>query len=175
MKKRMLIVLVLVAVLLISGGSAPVLAGSPRKITGGIHFMAPMFGLEDGWMRFNVREVGPGNSATGWLRWKEYMEEYGWRRVVAHPTCVTFGVYEGKPAAVFVVEIDSKRGWGDGEPGQYIKFWVLDGGTPGRMGDDFTTLTWPPAGDPPGCDYEDPTFLPFVVDGGNLVLHNVSP
>ena len=171
MRKRVLIVWVLIAIVLAFSGSAPAWADAPPKITGGIHFAAPMFGLEDGWMRFSVHAVGPGNLATGWLRWKEYLADEGWRRVVAHPTCVTFDEYEGEPAAVFVVEIDSRSGWGSGEPGQYLKFWVLDGGTPGRKGDDFATLTWPPDFTPPDCDYVDAGFRPFVIDGGNLQIH----
>jgi hypothetical protein len=51
------------------------------------------------------------------------------------------------------------------------QFWVLDCGTPGTKGDDLTTLTWTPGFNQPDCDYEVPGFRPFVVDGGNLVIH----
>ena len=169
MRKRICIVSVLIAVLLLAS-SVPAWADSPGKVTGGIHFTAAAFGME-GWMRVNVHATGLGDLATGWVRWQEYKESDGWRRLVAHPICVTFGESEGAPAAVFVVQIDSKSGWGDGEAGQYIPFWVRDGGTPGRNGDDFATLSWPPQATVPDCGYREPGFLFATIDEGNLMIH----
>ena len=89
--------------------------------------------------------------------------------MVAHPTCVTFS--ESAQAAVFVVQIDSRSGWGEGEPGQYILFWVRDGGTPGWNGDKFTTLTWPPQDTAPDCKYREADFIFATIDEGNLMIH----
>jgi hypothetical protein len=170
MKARIVFVVVLVAMLLLPGGATPALADGMSGITGGIHFMASAFGIE-GWMRFDVHATKPGDSASGWLRWQEYSESNGWRRLVAHSICVTFGESQGAPAAVFVVQIDSKSGWGDGEAGQYILFWVRDGGTPGRNGDRFTTLDWPPQWTAPACEYREADFIFATIDEGNLVIH----
>src|SRR5512136_2981507 len=122
MKKRIWIAPVVMMVLLLAS-SAPAWADSPGKVTGGFHFTAAAFGME-GWMRSDVHATGPGDLATGWLRWQEYNQTDGWRHVVAHPTCVTFGESADAPAAVFVVQIDSRSGWGEGDAGQYIKFWM---------------------------------------------------
>jgi len=170
MKRRIALMLVLVAVFLLPGGTAPALADGMSGVTGGIHFAAPDFGME-GWMRFDVHATGPGDLATGWLRWQEYRESDGWRRVVAHPICTVFGESEGAPAAVVVVQIDSRTGWGEGEAGQYVPVWVRDGGTPGWNGDKFATLTWPPQDTAPDCEYGEPGFIFATIDGGNLMIH----
>lgn len=170
MKKRIVLMLALIATFLLPGGTRPVLADGIRGVTGGIHFTASAFGME-GWMRFDVHAAESGNLASGWLRWQEYNESDGWRHLIAHPTCVVFSESGGAPAAAFVVQIDSKSGWGEGEPGQYILFWVRDGGTPGRNGDQFTTLTWPPQGTAPDCEYSEPGFLFATIDAGNLMIH----
>ena len=94
MKARIVLGVMLVAVFLLPGGTALVLADGMSGVTGGIHFAAPNFGME-GWMRFEVQATGPGDLARGWLRWQEYTESDGWRHVVAHPICVTFGESEG--------------------------------------------------------------------------------
>ena len=168
MKMRVLTVLGLVTVFLVSVVSAPSLAKSPRKITGGIQF-GPVFALQKGWLRFNVQETDAGsNSATGQVRWKEYKEDEGWRRVTANATCVTFG--EDGQTALVAVQIVRKTGWGLGEPGQWMVFWVHDGGTPGSEGDQFASPLWPPADEDPGCEYFTPGFKIPVV-GGNLVIH----
>jgi len=169
MRKRVWIILVSLTVLLLAS-SAPAWADSPGKVTGGIHFEALAFGME-GWMRFNVHATGPDDLATGWVRWKEYRESDGWRRVVAHPVCVAFGENEGVPAAVIVVQIDSRSGWGDGSAGQYVPIWVRDGGTPARSGDMFATIYWPPSDTVPDCAYSDPSFIFATMVGGNLVIH----
>ena len=168
MKARIVLVVMLVAVFLLPGGTVSAGAGGPSKITGGIHFVASAFGME-GWMNFDIHATGPGGGARGWLRWREYSESQGWRHVVAHPICVTFS--GSAPTAVFVVQIDSRSGWGEGEQGQYILFWVRDGGTPGRNGDQFTTLTWPPQYEPLACTYTEPSFIFATIDGGNLMIH----
>jgi len=169
MRKRIVFIVMLVAAFLLTTGMTPALADGMRGVTGGIHFTAAAFGME-GWMQSNVHATGEGK-ASGWLRWQEYNEIDGWRRVIAHPTCVVFSESSGAPAAAFVVQIDSRRGWGEGEPGQYILFWVRDGGTPGRNGDEFTTLTWPPQDAPLDCVYSEPGFIFATIDAGNLVIH----
>jgi hypothetical protein len=166
--RKATLVAVLLAVLLLGGG-ASVLADGHDKVTGGIHFTVAAFGMQ-GWMRFSIHATGDGG-AGGWMRWQEYRESDGWRFVVAEPTCITFGEYEGDSAALYVVRITSISGWGDGAVGQYIPIWVHDGGTPAAAGDEFMTLSWPPQDDPPDCSYRDPSFTFAVVDGGNLTIH----
>ena len=170
MKERIVLVLLLAAVFLLPGGAAPALAGGMRGVTGGIHFTASAFGME-GWMRFDVHATEPGDLARGWVRWQEYSEANGWRRVVAHPVCVAFGESADAPAAVVVVQIDSRSGWGEGDAGQYVPVWVRDGGTPGWNGDQFATLTWPPQDVAPPCEYGEPGFIFATIDGGNLTIH----
>jgi len=169
MRKRIWIVSVLMALLLLAS-SAPAWADSPGMVTGGFHFTAAAFGME-GWMRFDVHATGPGDLATGWLRWQEYNQTDGWRRVVAHPICVTFGESEGAPAALIVVQIDSRSGWGDGVAGQYVPMWVRDGGTPGWNGDKFTTASWPPQDTAPDCGYFEPGFFFATIDEGDVMIH----
>lgn len=167
--KRTVFTLLFIFTLLfgVSGNAA---ANGLSGVTGGIHFTAAAFGME-GWMRVNVHATEIGNSATGWVRWQEYNEIDGWRRLVAHPICIVFGESAGAPAAVFAVQIDSKEGWGDGAPGQYILFWTRDGGTPGSNGDEFATLNWPPQDTAPACVYAEPAFLFATIDAGNLMIH----
>jgi hypothetical protein len=161
--------LVLVATLLAAVEATSAKVEVPRKITGGVQF-GPVFDLDKGWVRFNVHETNPDtNTATGWVRWKEYKADEGWRRVSADATCVTFG--EDEQTALVAVQIVDKSGWGLGEPGQWMVFWVHDGGTPGREGDEFDSPLWPPADEFPGCDYFTPEFK-IPVTGGNLVIHH---
>jgi hypothetical protein len=169
MKTRILIVLVLMIMALVAVGTAPALAKSPRKITGGVQF-GPVFSLQKGWLRFDVQESDADtHSATGQVRWKEYNKDDGWRHVTANATCVTFG--EDEQTALVAVQIVSRTGWGLGDPGQWMVFWVHDGGTPGSEGDEFASPLFPPADEYPGCEYFVPDFKVPVV-GGDLMIHH---
>jgi hypothetical protein len=186
----MLVVLVLMAVLLMFGGSTSVLAKSARKVTGGVNFEA--FGSRI-WMNYNIHETDPATgTAEGRVAWKMYnegqTENNGWRYLVARVDCVTFGedVVNGDPqAAVFRGQIISKEGWGPGAPGMWLRWWVRDGGTPsvnvdqwasqlrGAFPDEF----WP-ENERPGCDYFWPGVSPntppqpFDLEKGNLTIHH---
>ena len=176
MNKKFMVKLVLIAALLMALSVASVWADSARKITGGMYSLG-FFNVEQGWFNFNVHEVDPASGeAGGSVHWKEYDEEQGWRFVQAHPICVAFGQYGQNPAATFVVKVDSIRGWRDPAEfeGELMKFWVVDGGTPGRDGDNWSSVgPWPPTDnlDDYGCHYQDP-FFQFAVDGGNLTIHD---
>jgi hypothetical protein len=175
MKKLILILLVLTAALLVFAGPASVVAKSPRKITGG-YYTRDFFGIQQGWFNLNVHEADPvTGEALGSAKWKEYSEVMGLRHVQAHAICVAFDEYSGHPAAAFVVEVDRIGGWKEDFEfeGQLMKFWVVDGGSPGRNGDLWSSIgPWPPTDnlEDYGCNYQDPTFQ-FPVDGGNLVVH----
>jgi hypothetical protein len=175
MKKQLLAMLVLM-ILAFTLSGMPVLADSPRGITGGIGFASPEWGVDRGWIRINVHEVTL-EEGRGWARWQEYNTDAGWRRVSSRVKCVAFGedVGDDEQTAVFVVQITSKRGWGALEPGQHVKFWVRDGGTPGSTGDEWSTVFWPADDDytAPACDYESvPADFRVPVSGGNLVVHH---
>lgn len=184
MKKRALILLVLMVLPFMLGGSAPALADSPGKITGGVGFLVPQWGDLRIWIRLNVHEVDPGtHQAAGWCRWKIYSQDLGWRHVGARPTCVVFGEGDDEGTAVLVAQIVSQRGWRSGdydEVGRYTKFWVRDGGTPGSAGDQWNMQSYQfdpwiefwPEDEPPDCESftpdEDP---PIDVENGNLMIH----
>jgi hypothetical protein len=170
MKKQIRIMSVLLAVLLLAAPPAAQ-ADSPGAVTGGIHFTAAQFGME-GWMRFEVHATGPGTAATGAVRWQEYNPAFGWRSVVAHAVGMSWGESGGADAAAIVLQIDSRSGWGEGSPGQYVQMWVRDGGSPGLDHDAFATLNWPPQDDPPGCTYADASFVFATIAEGNLTIHD---
>lgn len=176
MKKRILILLLLMTLPLILGGSTPALAGSPRAIVGHTAFWAPFAGGMDIFLDLDVREVNPDtHEATGSCSWTIWHEEMGWRQLDAHPTSVVFD--EGTQTAVFVSRIIHKTGFGEGEPGEYAFFWVRDGdpdqwGSAIYQADPFREF-WP-RGNPPACEYFDPADLgrPILdVELGALAIH----
>jgi hypothetical protein len=177
MKKRIFFVSVLLTLALTLAGS-PVLADGPGGITGGVRFASPEWGVDQGWIRLTVHEVNPETQeAAGWVRWQEYNADGGWRHLSSQVICAAFGEDAGEDGqtAVFVVQVTSKRGWGALEPGQHVKFWVHDGGTPGSAGDEWSTLFWPADDDysVPACGYEwVPVEYRVAVTGGNLVIHH---
>jgi hypothetical protein len=123
MQKRFWVLLIsMMAVCLVLGGSVSATADTARKITGGF-ISRGFFTVAQGWFNFSIHEVGSGpDGARGWVKWKEYDEDLGWRRVQARAICVAFGEYVGQPAATVVVQIDNRTGWGEGNPGDYMKF-----------------------------------------------------
>jgi len=195
MRKRMPILLVLIALPLVLGVSSPTLAdGGSGKITGGVNFPAiPEWGDFWLWFRFSVHETEPWDddgytvNADGRISWQIYSGEgiggEHWRRLTATPVCVTFDEdTEGNPTAVVVAQITSQSGYkfvDYDEVGRYAKFWVRDGGTPGSEGDlwnvqsyQFPDEFWP-EDDPPSCDHAlyKPGQQAADVENGNLAIH----
>jgi hypothetical protein len=127
------------------------------------------------------------NLADGRCAWNIYDEEMGWRRLVARVKCVTFGedVDGADPqTAVISGQIISKTGWGAGVPGEWFRFWVLDGGLPSKNMDQwgvqnygpFPKEFWP-EDENPGCGYFVPPEVehgsgPFDAENGNLMIHH---
>ncbi len=99
MKKRLAVLLLLVPVLLVLGGTSSAGAGAARKVTGGIQWSLPG---SRAWAEVNVHEVAPGQ-AKGSVNSEEHDEVLGWRRWKAHPICVAFDKgFDGEPASTFV-------------------------------------------------------------------------
>ena len=166
MKKSVRFFLVLMTSLLVLGGVASAEAGTGRKITGGFHWSFSVVQVQG---LINVHEVAPGE-AKGTMMSVAYHEELGERRWKADAICVAFAEEDGEPAASLVFQLNQLRGWGAGEVGQYAKAWVSDGGTPASEGDKLRVLVFG-VDVQPSCDYENPPFEPWALEGGNLVIH----
>lgn len=164
MKKQISVLLVLMALLLLFGGIVPLQAKAPRKVTGAIQVAFKESGDLAFFAEYNVHEVGPDNEAKGWVQWRVPDPTGGWLPMTrVHAICVDFGEYEGHSAASYVV-VHPVEG--------ILKFWGLDGGTPGSEGDEIMRLPTPDQNDP-NCEYEGPISPPFLkAVGGNLVIHD---
>ena len=184
MKRRIVLVLVLVAMFLLPDGTAPLLASGMRGITGGIGFEPPDWGMYFRvWQEYDVHQVDPStHEAKGMIHAQVYTPMFGWKRLWFEAECVSFGEVDGRPAATVVATIVRREGWDDiptaGDPGEYLKWQLIDGGTPGASGDvwrlqyyDYDNFVeyWPTYPDG-GCDdfCADETNY---VDYGNLVIH----
>ena len=193
MKKQVLVLLVLVAVLL-SGGSLPAVADSYGKITGGIKFVAdfydppPYIVSAPAWAQVNVIEVEPWvdpdgqtHNAKGWFRYHAKLENTGWVSGHVDISCVVFGEDDDGSYAVTSGQLVSARG---SDLGIHVVHKVYDNGTPGRKGDIYSYFV----GDAlPGWSYEpvcnvpadSPDYYvnagwyigPYPVERGNLVIH----
>jgi hypothetical protein len=178
MKARIVSVMVLAAVLLL-GGTAPAAADEISGVTGGIN-MAPPWGHV--WIEFSVHQVDPSSGeATGMIMARVDNPVRGTKHLWYEPKCVSFTEVGGKPAAILVATIVRREGWeaypGAGDPGEHLKWRVVDGGTPGVEGD-LWSLQWYqpgvkeywPADSQPSCsDYQATGTL--LVTYGNLVIH----
>jgi hypothetical protein len=192
MKKRISILLVLTVFPLLLGASVPGLAWHPRRISGDIGFTVPEWGNPKVWFHFDVLQLSRRThrawGQVSWILYNESLEGEQWRYLTTRPTCVIFGEYQERPAATFVVQIVTKTGFGQGEPGEYAVVWVLDGGTPGSEGDFWAKPSYQdqpdwiefwPEDDPPACEDYPPEDLPeglippqpVAVQGGDLVIH----
>lgn len=195
MKKQVLVLLVLVAVLLLSGGSLPALAESYGKVTGGIQYTMDFYApfpnmvLTRAWTEFNVLAVEPWidadgqtHNAKGWFRWKTYHEYTGWVSARVDVSCVVFGEDANGPYAVTSGKVVKEDMQGPTVLGSYWVHKVYDNGTPGREGDLFGYFVgdkspgWSydavcnvPEGKP---DYETGWHLEYPVERGNLVVHH---
>jgi hypothetical protein len=182
MKKRIWIVLALIAMLALVG-SAPAWADPPGKVTGGINLEPPDWGSYFRvWIRFDVHQVDPSTlEAKGPIEGRVYSELLGVKRLWFEAKCVNFCTVEGKPSAIVVGQIVRREGWdgipGAGDPGEYFRWQVTDGGTPGADGDvwrpefyDYDEFVeyWP---ENPGCTAIVPHAENYA-DSGNLVVHH---
>jgi hypothetical protein len=193
MKRRMwIVVLALSIVFLILGVSPTALAGSPKKLTGGMVFVADWGDRFEVWQRYDVHQIDPWiddngvlHNARGQVNYKIYNDNFGWRHVQTTAVCVAFGEdADGTPMATTVLRIDRVLGWGTGNPGEHTKFFIRDGGTAGRMGDQWSMQYydwypdefWPADELPPDCTYEpeDPDSKIetwWDITRGNLTIH----
>jgi len=183
MKARIVLAVMLVIVFLVATGTASA-AGGTGKVTGGIQFFAPQWGNLTIWQQYSVHQTDPDtHAATGHVNWKIYSPIEGWRSIDALATCLAITEeLDGSKTAVVVSRIVSKRGWGAGDPGEYARFWVRDGGTPGSAGDQWSNQSydpfpepwyefWPADGPAPDCESFVPDAPPFDLTAGNLVIH----
>jgi len=192
MKKRLLVVLVLITLVLTLAGATSALADSPRKATGGIQSSWPLAGFPPGvdpmarhWLTFNVVEKYPGGPVKGWYTWQAYNEYSGWIKMKTSIDCITFGELDGDPMVVFagvITKITPSEPW---EwwlapstfwlyPGQYVKIWARDGGSPGAGHDEMGFYggdLGPSFSSHPGCSMDGDLFV-FPVEAGNLVIHD---
>jgi hypothetical protein len=183
MNKRLLVPLVLMLSALTLGASSPALTESPRSIEGLVVFHGPWAGGMDIFIDFDVRQIGHHTQrAFGPVRWKIWHADWGWREVDAYASCVAFGENDvGNPTAILVSRILRKRGWGQGEPGEYA-YWLLTDGPEGdlhsinyyRLDDPVTPedewYEFFPAGLPPRCEPFDPVEAPTTIDMGDLAI-----
>jgi hypothetical protein len=174
MKKRIVMLLVLAALVLALGASLPAWADSPRTIVGRTGEHAPFAGGMDIFISFDVREIDPKTfEAAGPVSWSIYhpwSEQFpfgGWRQVEAQAVCVRFGEdVEGQDprTAILVSRITRKAGWGQGEPGEYAYWWLLDSPEGDQSAINYYRRDDPdteenemyeffPQGSPPGCEY----------------------
>jgi hypothetical protein len=138
-------------------------------VTGDLDFAVSDWGLEHGWFHFNVLAPQQAGAApTGWVRWVEVNDKQELRYVMAEPRCIVFS--EDGKRAVMTVQITSRRGWGDGEAGQFLNLWLHDGGAPGAGNDQFATPFWPPQVEEPGCAYAAQEANVITAVGGDLAM-----
>ena len=184
MKARIVLVAMLMAMLLLPGATASANAGGVRGVTGSMNLEPPDWGgYYRVWLNFNIHEVNPvTHDAEGMIHGQVYSEEFGWKRLWFEAKCVSFGQFEGKAAAVFVATIVRREGWDAiptaGNPGEYLRWQVVDGGRPGGRGDvwmldyfDYSSFTeyWP--AEPEGLCNKFEIDETNYADHGNLVIH----
>ena len=181
MKRSITLVLVMLLMLVVgAAGAPPAYAYTQHKVTGHVEF--PLFEWAPGlriWFYFDVREVSPRNhEAAGAVNWAIYnpAETPVWRYVSSTPVCAAFK----DSSAVMVVKLREVRGWGAGEPGQFARFWVRDGGKAGPHTDQWGLQSYNeaefiefwPADQPPDCtskfDFDWPT--PVDIERGDLAI-----
>jgi len=124
-------------------------------VEGNVDFAVPDWGLAEGWVHFDVESLDPEQeTAQGIVRWVEYNDAGELRYVVGRPACMAFGL-DGHTAMI-AVEIDHRYGWGEGDSGQWMQFWVNDAGPDGKVV--FASPLFPPAEENPGCAVGTPDF-----------------
>ena len=105
--------------------------GKPRSVSGDIMYFVPEWGNLGIAMFVNVEEVDPNtHEAKGSFNWRivspEAQEGTHSRLVDTEAKCILFGkdVVGGNLADVTIVSQITRRGWGQGEPGEYAFFWI---------------------------------------------------
>ncbi len=135
-------------------------------VMGDVDFAVPDWGLAEGWAHFEVEQIDDEQeTAQGMVRWVEYNDAGELRYVVAEPGCIAFGP-DGHTAMI-AVQIDHRYGWGEGESGQWMQFWVNDAGVDGQLV--IASPLFPPANENPGCELKTPEFQITAV-GGDLTV-----
>jgi hypothetical protein len=95
---------------------------------------------------------------------------------------VSFGLVEGSPSAIVIAQIVRREGWDDvpaaGDPGEYLRWQIVDVGTPGASGDEWHLQYydyanwieyWPTYPDGGCSDFR--VDAKSFADHGNLVIH----
>lgn len=184
MRMRIVPVLVLLATFLLPSSTSPAFAKRISRVTGGVGLEPPDWGdYFRVWIELNVHQLDPSTyEANGKIRARVYNPTLGWKRLWYNVECVSFSEVDSKPAATIVAIIERRVGWDDvptaGNPGEYLKWQLIDGGTPGSRGDvwrlqyyDYDNYVeyWPMYPDGGCSDFRaDETNY---VDYGNLVIH----
>jgi hypothetical protein len=134
------------------------------------------------WIEFSVQEVDPDTHEARGMIHVRVINDFGLKRLWFEPKCVSFTEVNGKPAATVVAVIVRREGWDDiptaGDPGEYLKWQLVDAGTPANDGDSWSIQYydqgnwieyWPTFPDD-GCEnfQSGETNCPVH---GNLVIH----
>ena len=135
-------------------------------VMGDVDFAVPDWGLAEGWIHFEVESVdAEQETAQGTVRWVEYNDAGELRYVVGMPACIAFGP-DGH-SAMISVQIDHRYGWGEGDRGQWMQFWVNDAGPDGQVV--FASPVFPPAEENPGCEVITPEFQIKAIESDLVV------
>ena len=132
------------------------------QIRASIDFTVPEWGLEHGWVSIDmpISDVEE-EVAEGAVRWVEVNTEQEVRYVEAVPKCVMLS--EDGQAALVAVEITDRWGWGEGEAGQWMQFWLNE------AGNEFASPLFPPSDVNPGCEYVAPAN-PIPLVAGDIAI-----
>ena len=164
MKKRLILMVALVAILVL-GTVFVAYAGSAGRITGA---MKAEYFTGWNWFQINV-DVSPSGEASGFAKYRSWTEAPNeWDYWRAEPICVSFGEFEGMPAATIVSKFTEASD--DLIVGQYSKGIFVDGGSNAKN-DLIGLVVWPPVDDEPDCAFEEP-FYAWPGVGGNITIHN---
>ena len=162
------------------------LASAPRMLTGDVGFFVPEWGNAVIKMTFDVHEANLVSHAASGIVTVQLNSDYGSKNLSFAPTCMYFGEDNtSKPTLILVMKVTETTVTeaGTGLVGEYAKWLVRDGGTPGSKGDEITIKsyqldpTWIeywPAGSPPDCTTFESTpgyEYPIPVKEGNLTIH----
>jgi len=140
----------------------------PTEVRAAFEFAFPERGLQHGWVAIDVPSFAPETDVVGGtVRWVEVNDDQEVRYVVAAPKCVSLS--EDGQAALIAVEITDKWGWGAGDPGQWMQFWLNE------TDQAFESPLWPPSDVDPGCAYQAPDQSIPLVAGSIAIGDATSP
>lgn len=193
---RWLTLLLLVALILSACQPIqPTATAESPTAKGDIHFTVPAWGELAISIHFDVHQIDLAtHSASGPVNWVIYSPTLqeggtGWRSIDSQAKYVLLGadIPGADPDTVVVIsQITVRRGWGQGEAGEYAYFWFKDSGQADGKGDQWGNISYKvdpwtefyPADDPPSvADYitveqlkqNDPT-LPITVEMGDVQI-----